>query len=310
MRVHFDNVNFGSNSGPNSFGQRLAKALFETGHEIVLSGPQADVSLVFIEPTGQPLAKRTVQRLDGIWFKPEDIDGLKNVRIKDMYARADAVVFQSEFNRQFIKHHWNAVTRDVVIHNGIELVPVKNLTIPALIDMRAQYEKIYACSANWHPQKRLGTNIELFRALRQSQPSSCLIIMGSNPDVQVADPHIFYSGSQPHEVCAEIYAAANWMLHLAWADHCPNVIVEALAQGTPVVCSEVGGTKELVGGYGVVLPEAPYGYEAYDYDHPPKIEVSHVKELADRTTLPYSSIADIDIRNVAKRYIELFQSLT
>lgn len=309
MKIHLDNVNFGSNSGPNSFAQRLAAAFFVSGHEIVLSGTEADVSLVFIQTSGQPLAKKVVQRLDGIWFKPEDINGRKNYPIQWLYERANAVVFQSEFNRQFIKHHWSETHRDVVINNGIVLEPVKQLTIPALIDMRAEYDQIYVCSANWHPQKRLGANIELFQSLRQAHPKSCLIVMGGHPDVQVADPHIFYSGSHPHDVCAEIYSTANWMLHLAWADHCPNVVVEALAQGTPVVCSEIGGTRELVGGYGVVLPEAPYGYEAYDYDHPPKIEVSHVKELADRTTLPYGSIADIDIKNVAQKYIDLFQSL-
>lgn len=309
MKIHFDNVNFGSNSGPNSFAQRLATTFFASGHEVVSSGTQADASLVFIRATGQPLAKRIVQRLDGIWFKPEDIDGHKNLPIKQLYTRADAVIFQSNFNRQFIKHHWGEAKQDAVIHNGTFLDPVKKLTIPALINMRAQYERIYVCSANWHPQKRLGANIELFQSLRKAHPNSCLIVMGDHPDIQVADPHIFYSGSHPHDVCAEIYSAANWMLHLAWADHCPNVVVEALAQGTPVVCSEVGGTKELIGSYGVVLPEAPYGYEAYDYDRPPKIEVSHVKDLADRTTLPYGTIADIDIKNVAQRYVDLLQSL-
>lgn len=309
MKIHFDNVNFGSNSGPNSFAQRLASTLFVEGHEVVQSGPDADVSLVFIQATGRPLANRVVQRLDGIWSKPEDIDSTKNHPIRKLYERADAVVFQSEFNRRFIRHHWSGTNRDVVIHNGTFTDPVKRLTIPALIDIRAQYERLYVCSANWHPQKRLGANIELFQTLRKKNPSSCLIVMGGHPDVQVADPHVFYSGSHPHEVCAEIYSAANWMLHLAWADHCPNVVVEALAQGTPVVCSEVGGTKELIGSYGVVLSEAPYGYEAYDYDNPPKINVSHVTELADRTTLPYGSIADIDIRNVARKYVELFKSL-
>lgn len=297
-------------TGPNTFARRLARQLFESGHEVVDSGPQADVSLVFIEPTGQPLAKKVVQRLDGVWFKPDEFH-TKNASIKAQYEKADAVVFQSYFDMTFVTGWWDAPLgrQMIVIGNGIDTVPVKELTIPALIEMRKNYDQIYVCSSNWHAQKRLESNALLFERLRAKHPNSCLIVMGNHPDHRATGPHVFYTGPVGPEVYNQVYSAANWMLHLAWADHCPNVVVEALAQGTPVVCSEVGGTKELVGGYGVVLKEQPYDFELADYDNPPPLDLSQVDDLPDRQQLDYTTIADIDIVTTTQRYVHLFESL-
>lgn len=307
MKVHFDNV-AAFKTGPGTFANRLAVALFNAGHEVVDSGPQADISLVFIERTGQPLAKKVVQRLDGVWFKPSEFH-TKNVKIKALYEQADAVVFQSVFDRRFVEKWWNPHRHPTIIRNGVDTTPVSELTIPALIQMRAEYDKIYVCSSNWHAQKRLEANVRLYERLRLTNPKSCLVVLGNHPDYRATGPHIFYAGSVGPEVYNQVYSAANWMLHLAWADHCPNVVVEALAQGTPVVCSEVGGTRELVGGYGLVLKEEPYDFELADYDNPPVLDLSQVGDLPDRRQLDYNTIAGIDINRVTQRYIGLFEDL-
>ena len=314
MKVHFDNVDLNAMTGPNTFGNRLARRLFETGHEVLHEGTQADVSLVFIEPTGRPLAKKVVQRLDGIWFKPTEYE-TKNRGIKALYEKADAVVFQSMFDMSMVDRWWGVTDRQKryeIIGNGVDLTPVKELTIPKLVEMRATYDQIYVCSSNWHAQKRLSTNVRLFEHLRQQHPNSCLIILGNHPDYRATGPNVFYAGSVGPDVYMQIYSAANWMLHLAWADHCPNVVVEALAQGTPVVCSEVGGTKELIGhgAYGVVIKEpTPYNFELADYDNPPEVDVTQVTFLPTRQDLDYSGIANIDIGHVTAQYVKLFESL-
>jgi glycosyltransferase involved in cell wall biosynthesis len=319
VRIHLDNVaRFGT--GPGTFANRLAGELFQRGHTMVNDGLQADISLVFIEPTGKPLAKKVVQRLDGIWFKPLEFH-TKNVNIKALYQQADAVVWQSKFDRTMSLRHWGMPGEkrflgcvlpepvDTIIGNGIELKPVTEITMPGLASLRSQYEQIYVCSSNWHPQKRLKANIDLFEHLRPNHKSSCLIILGAGPDVRASGPHIYYAGSTDPDTYNQIYSIANWMLHLAWADHCPNVVVEALAQGTPVVCSEVGGTKELIGRYGVVLKDAPYNFELFDYDNPPSIDVKQVSSLPTRQELDYTSIQNIDIKHVADQYVRLFESL-
>jgi glycosyltransferase involved in cell wall biosynthesis len=254
--------------------------------------------------------------LDGIWFKPWEYE-TKNQAIRALYDRADGIVFQSLFDRRFIEKWWGdnegRQRPASVIGNGIELNPLKQLTIPKLVEMRATYDQIYVCSSNWHAQKRLDANVRLFNHLRKQHPNSCLIVLGAHPDVRLASPNIFFGGSVDANTYLQIYSAANWMLHLAWADHCPNVVVEALSQGTPVVCSEVGGTKELIynGAYGVVLKEPePYNYELYDYDNPPNIDVEQIKDLPTREELDYTGIANlIDINVAAKQYVELLEQV-
>lgn len=309
LKVHFDNVCFNAPTGPNVFGVRLAKRLFEMGHEVVLSAHGADVSLVFIEPTGAPLAPIVVQRLDGIWTKPSDFN-TKNFMIKSLYDDADAVVWQSEFDKTTIQRLWGT-KNGVVIHNGIEIALVKSITIPALAEMRATYKRIYVCSASWHGQKRLEANVGFFRHLKQKCHSSCLIVIGDHPDYRATGTDVFYAGHVTPEIYTQIYFAADWMLHLAYMDHCPNVVVEALAQGTPVACVDSGGTKELIGAYGIVLNETKHSdeFEFIDYDNPPELDVTRFNELPVRSELDYSTIADIDIKNTAKKYVEMFESL-
>lgn len=307
MKIHLDNVNLNSSSGPNSFAKRLSKGLIESGHEVELyDGRSSDISVVFIEPSGRPLAKKVVQRLDGIWFSPEEFE-TKNSNIKNLYQNSDGVIWQSEFDKEMVTKWWGNHQNGVIIRNGIDLNPVKKFTIPALEQIRNQYEMVFVCSANWHPQKRLLENINLYKHLRKFYKSAALIVMGSNP-VQVADNHIFYTGPQPHEVCLEVFSCSNWMIHLAWLDHCPNTVVEALSQGTPVICSEQGGTKELVKEFGVILKESKsYNYELTNYDNPPPMNYANLKRLPEKNEL--GKHFDISIQRTLEDYLTFLKSL-
>ena len=70
------------------------------------------------------------------------------------------------------------------------------------------------------------------------------------------------------------------MIHLAWLDHCPNVVVEAVSQGCPVICTDSGGTKEIIGEGGLVIPETrQYNYELTNYDDPYSLDLSLLKKV-------------------------------
>jgi glycosyltransferase involved in cell wall biosynthesis len=253
------------------------------------------------------LAKKVVQRLDGIWFSPEEFK-TKNVNIKKLYSTADAVIWQSEFDKAMICNWWDLPKNGIVIRNGISTEKVKKFTIPSLEQIRQQYEMLFVCSANWHPQKRLKENIEFFKHIRKFYDSSALIVLGSNPTL-VPDPHIFFAGSQPHEVCLEIFSAANWMIHLAWLDHCPNTVVEALSQKTPVICSEHGGTKELVQDYGLILKEKEeYKFALVDYEDPPTIDFQQINfKLPKKEELAPSF--DVSMERCLREYLDFMSSI-
>ena len=299
LKIHFSNVNFNSTSGPNSFATRLARELVSRDHQLVEPSLShtADAFLAFIEPSSQPPKNvRFLQRLDGIWFKPDQFES-HNRLIKWSYENCDHVIWQSEFDKNMTTHHWGPRPGSV-IRNGIEIKSQK-IVQPNLIEIRQKYEKVFVCSSSWHRQKRLKENINLFLSLKERYKSACLIVMGANPDFSTNDPDIFYTGNVPHSICLEVYAMADWMIHLAWLDHCPNVVVEALSQKTPVICTDSGGTHELVRDSGIIIPEStPYNFELCDYDSPPDIEISSF----DLKDINVETREDLSIVAVADQY--------
>ena len=46
LKIYFDNVNFKSASGPNSFGLKLAREFNKLGHEIVPENPNVQISFI------------------------------------------------------------------------------------------------------------------------------------------------------------------------------------------------------------------------------------------------------------------------
>jgi glycosyltransferase involved in cell wall biosynthesis len=306
MIIQFDNVNFQSRTGPNTFAQRLAKSFIDLGHKVTSESKDANVSLVFIEPSGRTLSNRIVQRLDGIWFKPEEFLE-KNTRIKKTYETSDCVIWQSEFDKSMVTNWWGLPRKGEVIRNGITIEEKidENLKID-LENLRNRYDKIFISSANWHPQKRLGENLRLFEQLKKKYKNSCLIVMGNNASVSGGD--VYVTGNLNHDQCIQVFKNSDWMLHLAWLDHCPNTVVEALSCNVPVICSEDGGTKEIVGRYGIVLREnSRYNFELVDYDRPPSLDLSQLKELPPRESLGEHCVESIE--STAKKYLRTFESI-
>src|SRR5262249_10253197 len=44
------------------------------------------------------------------------------------------------------------------------------------------------------------------------------------------------------------------LVHPSWSEGCPNVVLEAMAAGLPIVATRVGGTADLLGDTGWLVP--------------------------------------------------------
>lgn len=334
MRVHFSNVDFNSRSGPNSFGGRLRSALERRGVQVVPHTQPHEIYLAFIQPATQPWpGAKIVQRLDGIWFHPDQYH-THNTPIKYLYDRTHAVVFQTDFDKRMVEHWWGAC-RSAVIRNGIDvrstqegcisphtfedsgqvttLESEKGRLAHYLQELEAKNVPLFACSANWHGQKRLSANLEMFEGIHRSHPNAQMTVLGALDDISLgmiqAHENVRWMGSLSHEDCLVLfrYAAKSngWFLHAAWLDHCPNAVIEAISQGCPVICTDSGGTKEIVGKNGLILTDHPYNYELFDYDKPPHLDLTNFR-LPQRPTVDRMSV---DIGPVADAYIALFKEL-
>lgn len=305
LRIAFHNVDFTSSSGPNAFCTRLAKELFFQEHVLVTPGDVCDIDLVNISTTTPCRGKKTIQRLDGIWTRGQ-FDASRNAPILSQYKTADHVIWQSDYDRSLITRYWFD-REGTVIRNGVN--EQKNTDTNLIEKIRSLADVVFCASASWHPQKRLEANVCAMRSYAaQTKQRCCLLVLGNVTD-QIPGNDIYYLSHVNEKICFSVYKASDALMHLAWRDHCPNAVVEALSVGTPVICASSGGTHELlVEKSGVIIHDdrdSEINDLVFDFDKPPEIKISHF-DLPKRNSFSTSTYM---IQNVAQQYVSVMLRL-
>ena len=286
MKVHFDNVNLGSSSGPNSFASKLVTQFKKRGVGITPLS-EADISLCFIESKNFNLNKPRIQRLDGIYFNTDFDYNKQNVNIKKVYDDSDAVVFQSRFNQELITRYFGEPRQYQIIHNGADIEAIEEA--PRIINNK--YENIWCCAASWRPHKRLSENIRYF--LEHSGHKDALFIAGNVPEQEkVQDSKIIYMGNVAQRHLYSLYKVSRYFVHLAWLDHCPNVVVDARASGCQIICSNAGGTVEIAGEDAIVIDEEEWDFKPVKLYEPPRLNFEKKLNNSLHTDYNMDSVAD------------------
>jgi glycosyltransferase involved in cell wall biosynthesis len=123
---------------------------------------------------------------------------------------------------------------------------------------------------------RLELGLRTLAALLPAHPEARLLVAGrlaSEPaplleELALAD-RVDFVGRYAQSEAPALYRRAHLLLHTKVNDPCPNVVLEAMACGLPVVYPASGGTVELVGddaGIGVPHPDS------FARDEPPSPE--------------------------------------
>ena len=82
-------------------------------------------------------------------------------------------------------------------------------------------------------------------------------------------------------------------------------MIEALSQNCPVICTDSGGTKEIVKQNGIIIPESKqYNYELTDYDNPYDLDLN----VMDLPEIKVDN-AYLDIKKIAQKYIGACQEV-
>ena len=103
-------------------------------------------------------------------------------------------------------------------------------------------------------------------------------------------------------VLYRVYNASTHFIHLAWLDHCPNVVVDARACGCKIICSSSGGTKEIAGPDAIVIEEDEWNFEPINLYQPPEMNFSR----------KINNVWDIDynMSEVARKYVDFMGKLS
>lgn len=101
----------------------------------------------------------------------------------------------------------------------------------------------------------VATSIQVFAGIQQVFPNAELKVAGTGPELDnlkalcetlsISQCVEFVGRLSPDEI-ANLYKSADLMLNTSVVDNSPNALIEAMACGTPIVSSNVGGIPQLV----------------------------------------------------------------
>jgi glycosyltransferase involved in cell wall biosynthesis len=305
LKIFTHNFDPSSNSGPNKFTRQLFTKLIEKFNIELVDQEEADMEFCLIQEQIKK-KKPSVLRLDGIYFNSEQDFTAQNKPIKQAYLNSDAVIFQSEFNKELTENWFGKHNNSFVIHNSVDKKLIEEAE-PSIFDkIFTPEDVVWSCASDWRPHKRLHSNIEYF--LNNAPTNAKLAIAGKNitkADVlryeSLLNTRLYFFGEIKYHGLLSLYKRSQKFIHLAYMDHCPNVVVDAQAAGCEIVCSSSGGTKEIVtkgivvkdGYWSTVKPLALY--------KPPALDFSNCKKI-DREPMPC-------LESTSEKYYQVLRSV-
>lgn len=181
------------------------------------------------------------------------------------------------------------------------------------------HKHLLLCVASRLDETRKGLQYlpSILKHLRESQPEQDygLVLVGDRlPDEMMAELQamlpVYPLGqiSDPNHL-AKVYSAADIFIITSTIDNFPNVVLESLACGTPVVGFRVGGIPDMIqqGRTGILVDAGSTGQTA--------AAIGQI--LADPSTYEQmrlncrqQAVAEYSLEIQAKRYLELYQELT
>jgi glycosyltransferase involved in cell wall biosynthesis len=248
-------------TGPGRFGHSL-KCEFETrGSTFQKICPEFNFS--FSIGFRQPLSVN-VLRINGLYLDAPfgNYRGrVLNKRLLRCYQKYDVLIFQSQFSCSLYKNIFGATSKPYkIIANGAAAE-----FCPTGLKHEFGFDRILAASGRWVKHKRIESIIEGFiRYKKKSCRNDGLLIIGNTPlCAQIDRPDIIFTGFVNSGDLATYLRSSDAFISLSWLDNCPNSVVEAAACGLPILTSNNGGTRELLGDDDIIIESE----QQYDYSY-------------------------------------------
>lgn len=287
--------------GPSVFRRRLNIALRQQEGVTVINDPSKpfDVELCFIRLLTKHRKPR-VLRVDGCYYKPGQVSA--NNELRRAIRASKHIVFQSDFSKTMIRKFLSVKPQSTIIYNGIDQNRIDNIEPDPSIEPGS-----FVSAAGWRPNKRPETTI---RAFLEASTGRKLYLLGNPKGIpkRLRDTkNVVCLGDLDENKVISVMKSCQYMIHLCHIDSCPNAVVEGLSCGLNVICTNLGGTKELVKKNGIVLDIDRWNFRPNNFSNIDKINTTVVaggirRLIAEKTER--ASRPDLDISNSARDYVE------
>jgi glycosyltransferase involved in cell wall biosynthesis len=193
--------------------------------------------------------------------------GVNDRMTRRTIAGADAMITVSEAMRQYAIREFDAAPDRVhTVVNGFNTSvfrPLDQAALRARLGVAAD-EKMMVYVGRFVEAKGMRELVTAFQQLAARDPRVTLALVGDGVMKDeltalvrasgLADRVHLPGGLAPEQV-ADWINAGDLLTLPSWSEGYPNVLVEAIACGRPVVATDVGGVKEIVhAGNGVMVP--------------------------------------------------------
>ncbi|WP_288247170.1 hypothetical protein [uncultured Prochlorococcus sp.] len=307
-----------SASGPKKFISDLILTLEEKNLcKTTFNFLKSDIHLLnagFYSPIWeyfQPKKKnRVIIRLDGVGLDSENIDfnKIKN-RFHDLLNKGSYVIFQSEFSKNCFSNIYHSIPKCKIIYNGAmncELLSTNNKLIENI--KKHFKDGFFTVSGRFCNRKRI---YEITKEFDKYELGN-LVVLSDVPDsMRFNNKRIIYLGMVNPEIARSIISVSKALIHFDRYDWCPNIVIGALFDKVPVICSNYGGTPEIVGKNGLIIDEfpkdLPHDLEGINFVKRSSFPCELFRESITNSNL-YSKIdkdkSTYDIYNSALKYVK------
>jgi glycosyltransferase involved in cell wall biosynthesis len=247
----------------------------------------------------------------------------ENARMAHVHEAASHVLYQSEFCRRVATQFLGPRSGpSEVLYNGVDT----QAFAPGPAATRSRpFTFLVTGKIGSGTAYRLSSSIAGLAQARRGGLNVRLTVAGRVTPMVLADARrlaeregvsqdVIFAGSYGRDAAPDIYRSADAYLITKHNDPCPNVVLEAMACGLPVLFSSSGGIPELVGteaGVGMSVPET---FEATPTPPAAVIAEGMAQVMRAREAMSAAArarcVARFDLGAWIDRHRRLFQSLT
>jgi glycosyltransferase involved in cell wall biosynthesis len=179
-------------------------------------------------------------------------DAASDVRQGLVNTLADVSVFQSVYGREATRVRYRVIGQDgPVIHNPVD---VDRFTPDGPREDLPGPTRVIHVTWSTNPMKGGGH----LGSLARRHPEVTFVLVGHYADLPEL-PNVVRIGHADWDRLPRLLRSCECLLILAENEACPNVVLEAMASGLPVLFRDSGGTPELVGDCGVAVRPETFG---------------------------------------------------